>query len=99
MYASVEGKTWNYLTSYNCVFLLPTTKPDENSQDRINADEAIKQIEIEKEYLTILIQECKADLQMYDEEITAWEELERQIEAYEQKFSPNLRGTITMSAR
>lgn len=48
MYASVEGKTWNYLTSYNCVFLLPTTKPDENSQDRINADEAIKQIEIEK---------------------------------------------------
>ena len=99
MYASVDGKTWKYLTSYNCIFLLPTTKPDENSQDRINADEAIKQIEIEKEYLTILIQECKADLQMYDEEITAWEELERQIEAYEQKFSPNLRGSITMSAR
>jgi len=99
MYPSVDKNTMNYLTSYKCVFHLPTTKPDEWAQDRINADEAVKQIEIEKDYLLILIKECSADLQMYDEEITAWEELEKQIEVYEKKFSPRLRGTITMSIR
>jgi len=99
MYQSVDKNTMNYLSSYSCVFHLPTTKPDEWSQDRVNAEEALKQIEIEKEYLLILISECKTDLQKYDEEITAWEELEKQVEVYEKKFSPRLRGNITMSTR
>ncbi len=96
-YASVDNIIIKYLSSNKCVFLLPTTKPDEYSQDRINAEEALKQIE--KEFLTILIQECKTNLQMYDEEIKAWEELEKQVEAYEKKFSDRLRGNITMQLR
>lgn len=98
-YASVDGKTWNYLTSYSCVFPLPTTKPNENSQNRVNADEAVMQMEEEKQCLLKSIEDCKTDMRMYDEEITAWEELERQVQAYENKFSPNLRGDITMSIR
>lgn len=99
LYSSMEKHTMKSVTTYKYVFHLPTTKPDECSQDRINAVEALKQIEIEIEYLLILIEECKADLQMYDEEIRAWEELTKQIEAYEKKFSHRLRGEITMQIR
>lgn len=98
-YPSVDKICSNHLTSYTCVFPLPTTKPDEFSQDRVNAEEALKQIEVEKESLLKKIEECNTDLLMYDEEIKAWEELDKQVEAYEKKFPSRLRGTITMSSR
>ena len=98
-YPSVAGNFIKYLLSYECIFLLPTTKEDKRAQDRINSEEAVKQIEIEKKHLLKLIEECNTDLQMYDEEISVWEELEKQVEAYKKKFSPRLRGKITMDYR
>ena len=94
-YPSAAGNFMKYLSSYECIFLLPTTKEDERAQARVNSVEAVKQIEIEKKHLLKLIEECNTDLQMYDEEVSAWEEIEKQIEAYNNKFSPRLQICVT----
>lgn len=74
-----------------------TVPPVTNEANRIDASKTIENADRQTDYLKTKIADCKADITRFDEEAEAWEELKKQVDAYNAKFSYRLRGRIDMT--
>ena len=90
-YESTHYQSNGYLE--HCWHEVELSLGDDN---RLNAEETIRNIDKAKEYLKECIQECQTSIEQYDEELEAWQELKKQVDEYQKKFSYRLRGQISM---
>lgn len=73
-----------------------TVQPITNDANRIDASKTIENANKQTDYLKKNIAQCKADIILFDDEADAWNELKKQVDAYNAKYSYRLRGTIDM---